>query len=259
MTRATLLLVTERTEFDAGAERISLAVAQRLHALVKAVCPLETNPEFIAVAPDLAARQEARLVRELAALAAQARTAGVTLTVEVRRGTPVQQIVGAARESAAELLVMRRLGKRGWLAHLTVGEVASRVAAQAPCPVLLVPRDAQPWTAHALAVLSPARPAPLQQLLPLLAAGASIDIICIGDATVPLALEQESRAAGIVLRVQSATEHWLQTLPALTRRREAQLVALPLAASDMAHGKLAPGYEAMLGALSCPALLVRVD
>ncbi|HXF45518.1 MAG TPA: universal stress protein [Burkholderiaceae bacterium] len=259
MPPATLLLATERTEFDAGAERIALALAQQLQVPVRVVCPLETNPELIAVAPDLAARQEACLLRELDTLAAQARAARVTMATAVRRGEGVaREIAAAAREAAADLLVMRRLGKRGWLARLTVGEIASQVAAQSPCPLLLVPRDAQPWTARALAVLTGQQIGPLAHLVSLLGVGSTVEVACFGGASVPPAVEQAARAAGIALHPSVAAGDWAQALPSLARR-DVQLVALPLTAAAVGHGKLASSYEAMLGALACPALLVRAD
>jgi nucleotide-binding universal stress UspA family protein len=55
-----ILLVTQWTDFDAGAERVAIALAQRLGAPLGVVVPLLSNPEYEVVAPELAAETEAK-------------------------------------------------------------------------------------------------------------------------------------------------------------------------------------------------------
>lgn len=55
----------------------------------------------------------------------------------VRIGPPAQTVLGFARESAADLLVMGN-GRHGLLGGYAIGSVALRVAPAAPCPVVLV-------------------------------------------------------------------------------------------------------------------------
>jgi universal stress protein A len=57
------------------------------------------------------------------------------LTTEVRRGGAAQEILDAAEEQEADLIVMGTRGRTG-LAHLMMGSVAERVVRLAPCPVL---------------------------------------------------------------------------------------------------------------------------
>lgn len=76
--------------------------------------------------------------RELAerAAALQARH-GIPTAWRLRVGVPHQEIVRAAAEETAELIVMGTRG-RGGLERLRLGSVADRVIRTAPCPVLTV-------------------------------------------------------------------------------------------------------------------------
>lgn len=151
-----LLLATQCSEFDIGAEKMALALAQRCQLPLRTVLPLWSNPEFEALAPELAAQAEHQAAQQIAVLRARADVAQVTMDLCVRRGEePYQEIVDEARASGAEMLIIRRRGKRGFLANLLVGEMVSKVVAHAPCHVLVVPRDAQFWQRRVLVALDP--------------------------------------------------------------------------------------------------------
>jgi universal stress protein A len=66
--------------------------------------------------------------------------AGVPAIAEVRGGAPSAQIIRAAIDWGADLIVMATHGKTG-LAPLVIGRIADHVVRHAPCPVLVV-RDA---------------------------------------------------------------------------------------------------------------------
>jgi nucleotide-binding universal stress UspA family protein len=141
-----LLLATEHSEFDAGAESVAFALAARADGRLHAVLPLVSNAEFEASAPALAARADDEIAARRERLVAAAAAAGVALQVNVRRGTEAHaEILAQAQEDAADLLVIRRRGKRGFLARLLVGEMVGQVLAQAPCNVLVAPRSATVW------------------------------------------------------------------------------------------------------------------
>jgi nucleotide-binding universal stress UspA family protein len=151
-----LLLATERTEFDAGAERLALALAQRCQRPLDVVMPLASNAEYEAVAPQLAAQADRDAAARLQPLREQARAAGVAIDLRVRRGADAwREIVDDARERDTDLIVIRRRGRRGFLARLLVGEMVGQVVAHAPCSVLVVPRDASLWTRRVLLAAEP--------------------------------------------------------------------------------------------------------
>lgn len=84
---------------------------------------------------DAAARAAAQ--KQLAALVAKARRAGVRAVGLIMTGSPHEVIVRAARARRADVLVLGTHGRTG-LPRLFLGSVASRVLATAPCPVLTV-------------------------------------------------------------------------------------------------------------------------
>ena len=73
----------------------------------------------------------------LEARAAEMREAGLATRCRTEVGTPFEEIVLAAEEEGADLIVM---GTHGWsgLDRLLLGSVADRVIRTAPCPVVTV-------------------------------------------------------------------------------------------------------------------------
>ncbi len=149
-----ILLATEHTEFDSGAERIAFEMAQACEAHLAAVVPVVSNPEYEIVAPQLAERAEHVAAQKIAALRRAAEERGIELDVVSRRGEePYREIVDEAAERKADLIVTRRRGKRSFLSNLLVGEMVSKVAGHAPCSVLFVPRAARMWSRGVLAAV----------------------------------------------------------------------------------------------------------
>jgi nucleotide-binding universal stress UspA family protein len=155
-----ILLATEHTEFDVGAERLALDLARQRGLRLTGVLPIVSNDEYESVAPEFAARAEEAVHARVVALRDDAARAGVDLDLRIRRGeAPWREIVAEARSLGADLVVARRRGEQGLLANLLVGEMVGKVAAHAPCSVLLVPRAARPWTHRVLAAVDDTRAA----------------------------------------------------------------------------------------------------
>jgi universal stress protein E len=155
-----LLLATEHTEYDRSAEALAFALARRCGLPLHAVLPLASNPEYEAVAPEVAARADAQAGVQRQALEAVARTEGVAFDIRVRRGAELHaQIVDEARERGSDLIVIRRRGKRGLLANLLVGDMVRKVITQAPCGVLVVPAAAQLWRSAVMVGVDVQQPA----------------------------------------------------------------------------------------------------
>ena len=74
---------------------------------------------------------------ELATLPERERAAGGHPTTCVRIGKPFHEIATAAREQAADLLVIATHGRSGWQ-RVLLGSTAERVVRNACCPVLTV-------------------------------------------------------------------------------------------------------------------------
>jgi nucleotide-binding universal stress UspA family protein len=142
-----ILLATQGTEFDVGAERVVIDLAARIGISLFAVLPVVSNPEYESMAPLLGGEDEAAAAGKLTQLRERARAKGVELTGTVRRGEePFREIIDEARDRRADLIVLRRRGKRSFLANLLLGEMVHTVIGHAPCDVLIVPRAANLWS-----------------------------------------------------------------------------------------------------------------
>ncbi|HEY5993720.1 MAG TPA: universal stress protein [Gallionellaceae bacterium] len=149
-----ILLATEHTEFDSGAERIALQLVKLCGLPLSAVIPVSSNPEYEAIAPQIAARAEQEAAAKIYDLRAIAQATGVEINIAARRGQePFREIVQEAVERASDLIVLRRRGKPGFLSNLLVGEMVTKVVAHAPCSTLFVPRAAQIWSHGVLAAV----------------------------------------------------------------------------------------------------------
>ena len=149
-----ILLATEHTEFDIGAERLALALARECGQPLAGVLPMVSNAEYEAVAPELVAQAEEETFAKLTRLRQEAGGAGVSLDIRVRRGEELyREIIAEAQLRNADLIVVRRRGKRSFLANLMVGEMVGKVATHAPCSVLLVPRACRMWSQRVLAAV----------------------------------------------------------------------------------------------------------
>lgn len=80
-----LLLATEHTEFDAGAEGLAISLAKRCQLPLATVFPLISNPEYEALAPEIATRAEHDAAAKIAKIRASAEAQGVTIDLRVRQ------------------------------------------------------------------------------------------------------------------------------------------------------------------------------
>ena len=141
-----ILLATEGTEFDSGAERVGIELAAGCGVPLMAVLPLVSNPEYESLAPERAEQDEAEAAAKIDKLRQTALSRGVRLDGTVRLGEePFREIVDEAHARNADLMVLRRRGKRSYLANLLLGEMVHTITGHAPCDVLIVPRAAQLW------------------------------------------------------------------------------------------------------------------
>jgi hypothetical protein len=233
-----LLLATEHTDFDVGAETVAFALARRCGLPLAGVLPIVSNPEFEAVAPALAARADAEAARRAEGVEAAAAAQGVALALEVRHGAePYEEIVAEARARGADLVIIRRRGKRGFLANLMFGEMVGKVVAHAPCSVLLCPRAATLWQRAVLVGVDPQAPdAALVDAAARIAAecGIGLRVVCVvpGDAARPAAeavvrdVQAQARALGVAAEGEVCTGRPHERLVAVAAERGADLIVV---------------------------------
>lgn len=146
-----VLLATEGTEFDVGSERVAVEMVAQWSLPLLAVVVGVSNPEFEIVAPQLAERAEAEAATHLDKLRQLAQARGVELHGSVRMGEALEQeIVAEAGEREAGLIVLRRRGRRGFIANRLIGAMVHTVIGHARCNVLIVPRAAKMWSRRIL-------------------------------------------------------------------------------------------------------------
>jgi nucleotide-binding universal stress UspA family protein len=113
------------------------AEVQLLHVLG---LPFVTAGPYEFRLPDTPARREqlyAQARTRLSALGERLRALGLSTTTEVRMGTVSDQIVAAAIDYGADLIVMGK-GRHGGLLHVLEGAISEQVGRRVTCPVMTV-------------------------------------------------------------------------------------------------------------------------
>jgi len=131
---------------------IGLAVAlnasvELVHVHYSPALSLQNGDLTMPVDPTLEAEYEASAQQRLDKLAEKYRGCGVTVSGRLLSGVPHAEIIRAAEEGGADLIVMGTHGRTG-LAHLMMGSVAERVVRGSPIPVLTVPSAERARPAH---------------------------------------------------------------------------------------------------------------
>jgi nucleotide-binding universal stress UspA family protein len=145
--RRVILAVDGSTHSDAAARTLAAFPLSRAATVdVIAVATPWTAPDLDGAVGGprelLAAHQE--IAAEIAARAVGVLTAaGLEAEAVVRTGDPGREIVETARTMSADLVVLGSRG-RGGVKGLLLGSVSRRVAATAPCSVLVVPAPRRP-------------------------------------------------------------------------------------------------------------------
>ena len=269
---ARLLLATEHTDFDAGSEHVALALARQHGLPLACVMPIVSNVEYESVAPELVARMEEGVHARVVALRADAARIGTDLELRVRRGEePWREIVAEAKERNADLLVIRRRGKRSFLANLMVGEMVGKVATAAPCSVLTVPRAARVWTRRVLVGVDGTRAGPevaRAAARMAVAAGLPLTVASVAPHDTPAERAEAERVIAAAVAVargegadvdgQVAAGRPADTVTELAKALSADLLVVGRGGAE-AHGRLHFGSNAqrVVGLASCAVLVVK--
>jgi nucleotide-binding universal stress UspA family protein len=136
-----ILFATDLDASSAGALKVALDMASSMKAELSVlhVCELggSTAAVMCEAGGDLASPLVDEAQRALERLLERADQDGVHPRAVVRLGSAWQEIVAAAQEQGADLIVMGTHGRRG-LAHVLLGSVAEKVVQTSPVPVLTV-------------------------------------------------------------------------------------------------------------------------
>jgi nucleotide-binding universal stress UspA family protein len=151
---ARILCPIDFSEFSARAVACAGALARQHGArlLLFHVAYVQVPPAAFGAGPGPLLLDEPALRAldaELRAFAAPHVDAGLAIEARVVQGAAAPEIVAAAADSHADLIVLGTHGRSGF-ERLMLGSVADKVVRKAPCPVLTVPRAAEDDTASPL-------------------------------------------------------------------------------------------------------------
>ncbi len=137
-----ILVAHDFTECAEPALACALELARGLKArvtILHAYAPSSSgdSPSLVADV-EFDTRRETDARTALAGVARRAARAGVLVSVELRIGRPWEEIVRAAEQVHADLVVMGTHGRKG-LSRALIGSIVDKVVRMAPMPVLVVP------------------------------------------------------------------------------------------------------------------------
>jgi nucleotide-binding universal stress UspA family protein len=138
MTR--ILFPTDFSDCSARAQEYAMYLATAWDADVDVLHVIEASGWMEGNAAALPGIEQARrgTALRLDVMHDQMTRSGITASVRELAGTPSEQINRAAREKAADLVVLGAQGRTN-LVYGLVGSTAERVVKEGPCPVLAVP------------------------------------------------------------------------------------------------------------------------
>lgn len=135
----TILIPVDFSEPSNQALQAGKELAKRLGGvkvvLVHIVEEIEYYPGF--VMPPIFEELQENARKEVEGVAKGLQAEGIPVDVEVRIGSPSQQIVQLAKALPADLIVMGTHGRTG-VSHALLGSIAEKVVRKAHCPVMTV-------------------------------------------------------------------------------------------------------------------------
>jgi nucleotide-binding universal stress UspA family protein len=135
-----ILVPVDFSDCSRKAVDYAVALARQFQASLELLFVLEITlaaPEMAAMSLELVRNEMlVSAEREIGDLQ-KALPADVVSTAIVREGNPRVEIIEAAKEFGADLIVISTHGRTG-LAHVFLGSTTERIVRKAPCPVLVV-------------------------------------------------------------------------------------------------------------------------
>jgi nucleotide-binding universal stress UspA family protein len=137
-----ILATTDFSDESRSGVRYAVALAEKLGAAVALLHVIEPPSRMAGMAAVALAREDSEVVAlaraQLATLAKREGKGDVAVTFSMRTGKPFHEITTAARQRAADLIVIATHGYTG-AKRVLLGSTAERVVRHARCSVLTVP------------------------------------------------------------------------------------------------------------------------
>lgn len=136
-----VLVPVDFSDSSLSALRYAVGLAMKFHASLTVVHVVAADYGWLGIGQKASREYDETLqsqaVEQLRALVKTHIPQRVAADLEVRLGRPAEEIVAAATESNADLILLSTHGHTGLDLYL-IGSVADRVARLAPCPVFLM-------------------------------------------------------------------------------------------------------------------------
>jgi len=137
--RQRLMLATDGSEFSHAPQEIAVALARAFGVTLDVMTSVETAAEAEMAQARLAVAGRAALV------------AGVDAEQVVRHGkAPAHEVAAAAAAADTNILVIGRRPPKGDIKEKLVGDIATRIIAEAPCHVLVAGWQSKMWSRRIL-------------------------------------------------------------------------------------------------------------
>lgn len=134
-----LLLATDGSESAEPAIQEAINIAKSCSGRLTLLSITEVNPEYEALAPELADKTQEETREHLRSVKRRAAYQGVPCEIISHRGEePYRFIVEEAAGRKVDMIIMGSHGRTG-LKRLLMGSVTARVIGHAPCKVMVVP------------------------------------------------------------------------------------------------------------------------
>jgi nucleotide-binding universal stress UspA family protein len=136
-----ILVPIDFSDSSVNALRFAAGLALKIHANLTVLYVVPADYGWLGLGKEARLEYDEKLqsqaAESLRELADDQLPRSASVDLEVRIGRPAEQIVAAAAESQADLILLSTHGHTG-LDRVLIGSVADRVARLAPCPVFLM-------------------------------------------------------------------------------------------------------------------------
>jgi len=144
-----ILVASDGSSYSADAVKVAIGICQKTGARLYPFTMVLSNPEYETIAPELVEKASMDARKHLDSIVARAAKQGVAAEPLRSGDSPDAEIVAAAAEIDADIIVMGQLGRRG-LARMMVGDATVKVIGATRCSVVAVPQAGVMWQKRVL-------------------------------------------------------------------------------------------------------------
>jgi nucleotide-binding universal stress UspA family protein len=141
---STIMCGVDGSDCGLDAARVAGGLSRRLEAGLLLVHVSEPVPRFRMSPESFVAAREFEREQARAILAAGGQASGIGDDAELlaETGEPARRLLELAEERQVDLIIVGSRGRGAWMSAI-LGSVSGHLAANAPCPVVIVPHEVE--------------------------------------------------------------------------------------------------------------------